>query len=173
MTRNFSQEWRELNIDVKEFILPKNPKKLKLLADQNIPLEIIKDFSQYGFSIKSIFDLNYAGHPDENVREIAKKLKRVLLTTDKDFWDEKKHPLQKCFGIICCAAGPEDIAKISYSFARLHVYFAKYYPHDWWDKTKAFIKTEGFILRMIKRDGNISEDEYVFNDTKIMTRKIR
>ncbi len=173
MAKDLNQQWHELDYsNADSNLLPKNPAKIKLLADQNIPQEIIEDLSN-SFSIKSVFDLKLQGHPDENIREEAKKLKRVLLTTDKDFWDEKKHPIKKCFGIICCEAGPEEIDKITISLARLYVYFAKYYPNEWWNNTKAYIKTEGFTLRILQAGGVLDEDEYLIKNGKVMTRKIR
>jgi predicted nuclease of predicted toxin-antitoxin system len=169
-----TEEWTEFDFQqyVDLGIAPKYPKKIKLLADQNIPMHIIDELSSY-FSIKSVFDLGLSGHPDENIREAAKKLKRVLLTTDKDFWDEKKHPIRKCFGIICTEAGPDQIDKIYMSLARFYVYFAKKYPNDWWHYTKAFIKTEGFVLRTLQWDGAIDETEYQVKKGKVMSRNIK
>jgi predicted nuclease of predicted toxin-antitoxin system len=172
LTNNY--EWEEF--DFQEYfdlgIIPKYPKKIKLLADENIPMHIIEELSKY-FSIKSVFDIGLAGHPDENIRDASKKLKRVLLTTDKDFWDEKKHSIRKCFGIICTEAGPDEIDKIYMALARFYVYFAKRYPNDWWNYTKAFIKTDGFILRTLLFDNTIEETEYQIKRGKIMMRIIR
>jgi predicted nuclease of predicted toxin-antitoxin system len=163
-------DWEELDVElVDKKYLPSYPKKIKLLADENISQVIIEDLSQY-FSIKSVFDLNLAGHPDENVRATAKKLNRVILTTDKDFWDEKKHPIRKCFGIICTEAGPSENDKFYHSLARFHIMFAKKWPLEWWENTKAFIKMDGFILRSLQYDGNIEETEYKFKNGKVFFR---
>lgn len=163
-------QWEELDVDiVDKAYLPKYPKKIRLLADENIAKYIIEDLSKY-FSIKSVFDLNLAGHPDENVRASAKKLNRVILTTDGDFWDEKKHPIRLCFGIICTEAGPAEEEKLYNSLARFYVMFAKSWPLEWWTNTKAFIKMDGFILRSLQYDGTIEETEYKFKNGKVFFR---
>jgi predicted nuclease of predicted toxin-antitoxin system len=168
------EEWTQF--DFREHfdlgVAPKYPKKIKLLADENIPMFIIEDLAQ-NFSTKSVFDLGLEGHPDENIREASKKEKRILFTTDKDFWDEKKHPIQKCSGIICTEAGPAEIEKLYSSLAKFYVSFAKEYPNHWWRYTKAYVKTDGFILRTIQWDGAIDETEYRYHNGKLMRRKIK
>src|ERR1700676_3421697 len=124
MYREKTAGWTEMKIIEEVDTLDPNPRKLRLLADQNVPIEIIEELRNARFQIKSVSETGLTGHPDENIREYAKKKNRVILTTDKDFWDDRKHPLQKCFGIICTEAGPQDYDKLIESLAWFHHFFA-------------------------------------------------
>lgn len=168
------EDWHEFQFDQNdENTLPSPPKKSRFLADQNVPKDIIIDLKDYGFSIKTVIEVGLSGHPDENINQYANRKKLILLTTDKDFWDERKHPINKCFGIICIDCGPQDFDKIMTSLALFYVNFLKFWPHDCWKNQKALLKTHGFVLRLISDQGKIEENEYQFSGSKILTRKIR
>jgi predicted nuclease of predicted toxin-antitoxin system len=174
MNKQIQEDWEELKVDKKDLnLLPQNPKKIKFLSDQNIPFNIIEELRSAKLSIISVAELRLSGHPDENIVEVAKKLRLVVLTTDKDFWDEKKHPIQKCFGIICIDAGHQETDKILKALALFDVYFFRYIPKNWWNKQKALIKTDGFILRQIIDNGSIQDNEYLIDKGKIYTRRLK
>ncbi len=172
MYKENSSSWNKIKIIEFENTLDPNPRKLRLLADQNIPIEIIDELKSARFQIVSVSEIGLSGHPDENIREFAKKKNRVILTSDKDFWDERKHPISKCFGIICTEAGPQDFNKLIESLARFHLFFAKYFSNDLWYNMKALIKTQGFILRQLN-DGRIDEKEYHFEKGRIYERVLK
>ncbi|USH00472.1 DUF5615 family PIN-like protein [Thermococcus argininiproducens] len=56
----------------------------KFLADENIPLKVVRLLQEEGFAIKSITDIK-PGITDEEVSEIALRENRILITFDKDF----------------------------------------------------------------------------------------
>jgi predicted nuclease of predicted toxin-antitoxin system len=169
---NLDNEWEELKSDEKDsLILPKKPKKVKFLADQNIPIKIVQELRNAKISIATVEELGLEGCPDENLVQIARKRGLVILTTDRDFWDERKHPIHKCFGIICIDAGPQDSKKILESIALIDVFFLRYIPREWWDKQKALIKSNGFVLRQIIYNGSIEDNEYMFQRGKVYIRK--
>jgi len=164
--------WTEIKIVELENTSDPNPRKLRLLADQNMPVEIIEELKHARYQIVSVYEMGLSGHPDENIREYARKKNRVILTSDKDFWDERKHPIQKCFGIICTEAGPQSFDKLYDSLARFNHFFARYFSNDLWYNMKALIKTHGFILRE-RNEGRINEKEYFFSKGKIYHRVLR
>src|SRR5579862_6761335 len=164
--------WKELTGKSDANLLPRNPSKLKLIADQNIPLDIVKDLQKNNIAINSIYDMKLEGYSDESILQIAKKIKRVLLTTDKDFWDEKKHPIQNHFGIFCVESGPQNANNFYLSFVRLYIGFARFVPNEWWAKTKVLLKTDGFTIRKIN-PGIINETEYKFIGKRILVREIK
>ena len=172
MYKENSSSWNEIKIIEFENTLDPNPRKLRLLADQNIPIEIIDELKSAKFQIVSVSEIGLSGHPDENIREYAKKKNRVILTSDKDFWDDRKHPIRKCFGIICTEAGPQDFDKLIESLARFNHFFAKYFSNDLWYNMKALIKTHGFILRQLNF-GKIDEKEFFFAKGKIYERVLK
>ncbi|TDW99272.1 DUF5615 family PIN-like protein [Dinghuibacter silviterrae] len=55
-----------------------------ILADENIPFEIIKSLREVEFEVTSIYELK-RGIKDEQVIEMAMKYDYLLLTEDKDF----------------------------------------------------------------------------------------
>ncbi|ADT84889.1 DUF5615 family PIN-like protein [Thermococcus barophilus] len=52
---------------------------MKFLADENIPLKVVKKLREEGFDIISITELN-PGISDEKVAEISQNEDRVLVT---------------------------------------------------------------------------------------------
>jgi len=56
---------------------------LKFLADENIPLKVVKKLKQEGFDIISISKLK-PGINDYEVIELACKMNRIIITFDKD-----------------------------------------------------------------------------------------
>ena len=164
--------WTEIKIIEEVDTLDPNPRKLRLLIDENIPSELVNDLRRARYQIESVSEKGLTGHPDENILAYAKKKNRVVLTTDKDFWDDRKHPLQKCFGIICTEAGPQDYDKLYESLAWFNHFFAKHFSNDKWYNMKALIKIHGFILRQLN-EGKIDEKEYRIEGRKIFMRVVR
>ncbi len=58
--------------------------KIKYLADENIPLMVIKELSELGFSIESI-PSSKRGMNDKEVMKYAFEKGLVIITFDKDF----------------------------------------------------------------------------------------
>lgn len=57
---------------------------MKFLADENIPLILIKQLQEKGWNIKSV-GAEHAGIEDEEVLNLANQEDRILLTFDSDF----------------------------------------------------------------------------------------
>ncbi len=58
---------------------------MRFLADENIPLSLIKAVRRKGYSIKDIKEEKLLGLKDSKVLEISRKEHRVIITFDKDF----------------------------------------------------------------------------------------
>ena len=58
--------------------------QLKILADENVDYQIIKNLRNKGFNVISILE-NYRGTPDKEVLNLAMNKEALLLTEDKDF----------------------------------------------------------------------------------------
>lgn len=58
---------------------------IKLLADENVHYDIVKDLRDKGFDVITAIDAGLAGSQDHWVLEHSEKEGRVLLTGDKDF----------------------------------------------------------------------------------------
>lgn len=133
-------------------------KNIKLLADGNIPVEVINEFSASGINIRGLNDPE-RNRSDDYILELANKEARVLLTLDKDFWDDNKTPLNKVkSGIIYVASSNTNtINPIIDSFALAYLSFAKYYPSNWWHNMKVKATTDYFLLKFRTWEGRIKK----------------
>lgn len=155
--------------------MPPGPhKRLKLLADVCVPGPLIAELRAYGLKIKTVVEVGVAGHPDENVYALTTKLKRVLFTMDRDFWDDKKHRLQKCPGVIVLDIPPDRLNDAIEGFALFYVLFAKEYPLDWWHRIKAKVTKEGFVIKVWTWEGRVFEQGFRLDKNgKLLTRIVR
>ncbi len=76
------------------------PKKLKLFADAQFPKPIIEELRDAKISVRPPVEKGLKSRSDSDILQHANKAGYVLLPLDKDFWDDKKYPVQKVRGII-------------------------------------------------------------------------
>ena len=81
-----------------------------LLADENIPLELIRKLSKERFDIKKV----RLGSKDKQIFELAKLEDRALLTLDKHFLNKLKFPPKESSGIIFLKIHPPLIDSINF-----------------------------------------------------------
>lgn len=174
MNESQEYEWQEFPWGQAP-VMPQGPhKKLKLYADANIPKPVIDELRAAGLVVDSVTEAGLGSHPDKNILQRAKKLNRVILTMDRDFWDDKKHPLQKSPGIIFIDVAPDQLDKAIEGLAKFYALFARAYPLDWWHETKARITVNSFVIKGLSDEGNVFEEEFkLMDDGKLFMRKIR
>lgn len=141
------------------------PKKLKLYADKTIPVDIIEALGRY-FSIKSATEDGLSGHQNEDAYRRSKEKKSVLLTDKKDFWDDKKYPIEKYKGIIIIESSRGDtLEKVLCPFLRQYCI-----GHQWLYDVKAKISEIGFNIKGIATKGGRFETEYEYHGNQILER---
>jgi predicted nuclease of predicted toxin-antitoxin system len=174
MTSLSEDKWHEFDWG-KAPKMPTGPhKKLKIYADANIPRPLVEELRAVGIPIEAAAETGQSNLPDEDILQRAKKKHRVLLTMDRDFWKDRKHPLQKVRGIIFVDIAPDQIGKSIDGLARFYWLFAQYYPLDWWESMKARVTEYGFIIRFNTWKGKILEEEFkLMDDAKLLTRTLR
>jgi hypothetical protein len=75
--------------------------KIKLYADENINDGLVSYLKRhYQANIISAIELGHAGQSDDFQFKQAYKLKRFLLTCDRDFLDHKLFPFNQMVGVI-------------------------------------------------------------------------
>ena len=84
---------------------------LKSLADENIPLKVVKKLKQEGFDIISISKLK-PGINDYEVIELACKMNRIIITFDKDLGRMVILEKIKPPGLIILRIRPESVEYI-------------------------------------------------------------
>ena len=153
--------------------MPRGPhKKLRLYADANIPQLLIQELRNAGLDVESATESGHGSHPDANIVQDAEESGRVILTMDRDFWDDRKHPLQKSPGIIFIDT--DQLDKAIQGLATFYVLFARYYPREWWCEMKARVTARGFGIKGRSKEGKVFATEFkLMDDGKLLTRDIR
>ena len=131
-------------------------KKLKLLADAQFPENVLDEFQVGGVKVEKI-DQKYRGREDKEILKIAESKGKILLTMDKDFWDDKKFPLHTLKnGIIYIAESPDNHDSIIRAFCLLYGGLAKYFPGEWWSRMKIRASASEFYIKMHTWEGKTS-----------------
>jgi hypothetical protein len=129
------------------------------LADANVPKPLIDELRGAGLKVETVVEMCLGRRQDENVSQLAKRLKSILLTMDGDIWDERKHPVQSCPGFIFVDVPPDRPKLAVDGLARFYGLFAKFYPLEWWRETKARITEYGLHRFAPDRAGKRRFDE--------------
>ena len=131
-------------------------KKIKIVADAMVPNGVVAEIAGAGISIE-VMDRAVRHQSDPAVLNFAHRRGRVLLTLDRDFWDDKKYPLQSVrTGIIYIAEPPDSPDLILRAFGLVYGCFAKSYPLDWWHQMKVKAHVGEFEIKMRTWQGRIS-----------------
>ena len=133
------------------------PTKLRLLADHNIPAEMVEELREAGIDVKTAAEVGKAHLPDEELFSYAREVARVLLTMDEDFWSDQKHRLHKGAGVIIVKVDSKDVERSLRAFGLLFVGFARSYGN--WDSMKAKVYPDRFLLKMPATSGGIVQYE--------------
>lgn len=97
--------------------------EISFIADENIPVGLIKSLFNEGFDIVRV----KLRSKDPKIFERAKSEQRVILTRDKDFLNKDKFPPKESFGIIFFDINPPLIDSLQYSLNKL---FKKIKPSE-------------------------------------------
>lgn len=87
---DIDSDWFE--VSDKDWLPNFKPKELKLLADAQVPEQIVEEISSAGISIKSL-PLRTRNRSDMAILQMAERSRRILLTLDRDFWNDRWYPL--------------------------------------------------------------------------------
>lgn len=122
-------------------------KQVRLLADNDVRAELVAFLRQNKVRVKTVAELGRQSHPDESHVQLARKLGHVLLTNDRDLWDEDKHSTQGCPGILFLDVPKEQLVSARYALGRcIHCLFR---PEgaDWWLDTKVRVTADTMYYR--------------------------
>ncbi len=140
-----------------DFVPPK--RKLRIFIDRNIPDEAVKELK----AVKSFKCLGIAksNEEDEVVFNKANKLKAVLITRDKDFWDDKRFPLRISAGILIVEGKTAEdvIDNLAWFFGVVGVFDAISKAPDWMKATKWKISMSGYVQKILNYKGKIEVEK--------------
>jgi predicted nuclease of predicted toxin-antitoxin system len=92
------------NKDKKEYV-----GRIKLYADENIRYGIVLALRLQGVNIKHAIEVKLGSRDDHAHFQYAKKTNRWLLTTDRDFLNNRAFPFEQIKGIIIVPDTSEDL----------------------------------------------------------------
>lgn len=173
MSKLNAEETEWLEVPHHDWPSPKfRAKKLKLLADAQIPQPVLEEMKANGVSIDAL-DVNARSLDDRGVLRLAQERRRVLLTLDADFWDDRRHPLQSVSsGIIYIAEPPSNADRVLEAFVFVYWCFAKHYPLDWWNHMKVRGRVRQFEVKMRTWEGKTARQKIALRHGRIVAREL-
>lgn len=96
--------------------MPSKRSRVQFYADECFPIPTVSYLRSLGCSIIHAFDKNYIQKSDRFHLLISKKLKRVLITLDRDFIYYEDAILRNCPGVVVLSVGsntPLNVNKVS------------------------------------------------------------
>ena len=107
-------------------------KKVKLIARMHsFQTRMVAELRAAGIAVEKIAK-KIRRQPDSAILELAQNEGRIPLTIDGDFWDDRKHPLQRVrTGVIYVAEEPGQHDRVLRAFGLVYGCFAKSFFLDW------------------------------------------
>ncbi len=130
----------------------KRRKKPRFYADENFPAQATAILKEMRADVVTVQQLKRSGNPDENHLAQAKRLGRILVTCDRDYLDEKRHPLIHCPALIVFDFGSGTQDEIIRAYRCLYLIFTAYQFFDKWIKIDA--KRDEWIEMIRFQDGS-------------------
>ncbi len=149
---------REIN-EIERYAKLKKTKS-KFYADENFPAQAIEILRERGFDVLTAHDANKQGHPDENHVAEARRRRRVLITCDRDYLNDRIYPLIHCPTIIVFDFGSRTTDEIISAFQCLNYVAAFPQLYDKWCKIKA--GRDEWIEKIRFQDGSTSRTRLRF-----------
>jgi predicted nuclease of predicted toxin-antitoxin system len=132
--------------------------KARFYADENFPAQATQIVRANGYNLLTAQEASMRGHPDENHAAFALKYKRILLTCDRDFLDERRFPLILCPALVVCDFGTGSMREIGQTFRCLRTLCRVPQFYDKWTKIDAQRQTWNEYARHL--DGTTSRTRY-------------
>ena len=109
----------------------------RFYADENFPRTATDELRAMRARVTTAQQANLLGHPDENHVAYAKKKGLVLVSCDRDYLDERRHPLIHCPTIVVFDFGGGTREEIRRSFRCLRALLDAPQFYDKWSKIDA------------------------------------
>ena len=164
-------DWFEISEDLWRDVHTQ-PKKFKLCADANIPQAFVDELRRAGILIRTASEDRVVTCSDDDILAWAKRSKRVLVTLDRDFWDDRKFPLQSVSGVVFLDVLPKNIDAALKAFDLIYGTFASSYSLDRWEGMKARATPEGYVLKIRTWEGRISQYSIKLKSGKLIAREL-
>lgn len=135
----------------------KKKAKARFYADENIPT-LVTELLRTKADVLTVQESGMRRHPDENHSAFALREKKVLITCDRDYLDERKFPLIHCPAIVVFNFGSGSIRDVAHAFRCLRSILRIPQFYDKWTKIDATPETWVEYSRYL--DGTTSRTRY-------------
>lgn len=162
------EEWFELEEDLLHEP-GTTPRRFKICADANVPKRLTDEIRQAGVPIQTAFESRVSTKADTSVLAWVRKSDRVLLTLDRDFWDDRKFPLQKLPGVIFIDIPPDRVDEALEAFWLVYETLARFLGN--WEKMKIRASRNGYFIKGTSWDGSIVRYEFKVVGGRVLVRE--
>lgn len=90
--------------------------KARFLIDENLG-KLAEMLRELGWNAVSAQELGLTGHSDEDLFGAGWRDKRVIITNDRDFLDDRKFPFHRCHGVLIVPSPSEGIDNFANALA--------------------------------------------------------
>jgi hypothetical protein len=120
-------------------------------------------------------ELGWSNRDDDFQAQYARRERRILVTqNERDFWDDRKHPLHTCPGIVVVpSSGGALGVKVAVALVQL-LNILKYLPPEAWLSRKIKAAESGCTLKQIGPDGKtlVGRIDYEFGEDIVWDREV-
>jgi aspartyl/asparaginyl-tRNA synthetase len=148
---------------VTEFVRRKA--KPRFYADENFPILATTILRRRKADVLTVQDTRRKRHPDENHAAEALRLRRVLITCDRDYLDERRFPLVHCPALVVCNFSRGTAQEIFDTFDCLTGIFRAPQFYDKWMKIDA--RRDSWTEYARHLDGTTSRTRYRFHNRRM------
>jgi predicted nuclease of predicted toxin-antitoxin system len=115
--------WIPLEV-TNERISSATKRRVRFLVDESLGVEAARVLREHGWNAKFVSDLQLIGKDDRTVFAMAWRERRVILTHDRDFLDNRKFPPHRNPGVVVFVVGAsgEDDERLIRAFALMQIY---------------------------------------------------
>ena len=103
--------WKSLdnpNLESRRALDRKFGGKIRFLVDESLDPSLVLALEKLGWKAESVVDVGLSGRSDEEVLAHAWRKSHILLTSDKDFLDDRRFPPHRNPGVIILPNAPID-----------------------------------------------------------------
>ena len=142
--------------------LKEHRKIARFLVDESVGVEVARQLKELGWNVKYIDDAGLEGHSDEDIYAYAHKERRVILTHDDHFMDNRIFPMTISPGVVKVPGGSGDEIALVQAVAQVISLFGKL--GDFFENSKISITSAGIwtIFKFDRPSGRIEKRIYKF-----------
>jgi predicted nuclease of predicted toxin-antitoxin system len=118
-------------------------KEAKFYADEDIETVIIELLRDLGFKVQTAAEVGLVGRDDTNHIAYAFRNDRILLTRDKDYLNDRKHPNHRNPGVVVLDIEPMTREGLTNVLFLLKTFVRPY--REIWRQSKILISRDSYI----------------------------